>query len=59
MSGNLEELVALDGPGVRAALKGAYWQPSRAHCHAMQTRRDAYFSGTETGFRCCRDAPSP
>ncbi len=58
LSGNLEEMVARDGPGpMRPAMKGAYWQPSRNHCRAAQTAHDQYYHGTETGFRCCADAP--
>ncbi len=57
MAGNLEEFVAMDGPGpARPAMKGAYWQPSRNHCRAAQTKHDAYYHGMETGFRCCADA---
>lgn len=57
MSGNLEEMVARDGAGpLRAAMKGAYWQPSRNHCRAAQTKHDAHYGGIETGFRCCADA---
>lgn len=59
MAGNLEEMVARDGPGPTApAMKGAYWQPSRNHCRAAQTKHDAWYHGPETGFRCCADAPS-
>lgn len=59
MAGNLEEFVAMDvkGPPV-PAMKGAYWQPSRNFCRAAQTAHDRYYNGTETGFRCCSDAPS-
>lgn len=56
LAGNLEEMVARDGPGLRAAMKGAYWQPSKNHCRAAQTTHDAWYSGTETGFRCCSEA---
>lgn len=57
MSGNLEEMVARDGSGpMRAAMKGAYWQPSRNNCRAAQTGHDAHYGGVETGFRCCADA---
>jgi hypothetical protein len=57
LSGNLEEFVALDGPGpARPAMKGAYWQPSRNFCRAKQTAHDRYYNGTETGFRCCANA---
>jgi formylglycine-generating enzyme len=57
LAGNLEEFVALDGPGPkRPAMKGAYWQPSRNFCRAKQTAHDRYYNGTETGFRCCADA---
>jgi formylglycine-generating enzyme len=56
-AGNLEELVALDATAPpRAALKGAYWQPGRNTCRAVQTAHDAHYSGVETGFRCCADA---
>lgn len=58
MAGNLEEFVAIDGAGpARPAMKGAYWQPSRNFCRAAQTAHDRYYNGTETGFRCCSDAP--
>ena len=59
MAGNLEEFVAMDvkGPAV-PAMKGAYWQPSRNFCRAAQTAHDRYYNGTETGFRCCSDAPA-
>ncbi|MBK7581628.1 MAG: SUMF1/EgtB/PvdO family nonheme iron enzyme [Myxococcales bacterium] len=56
LSGNLEEVVARDGPGpTHLALKGAYWQPSRNHCRAAQYGHDAWYHGTETGYRCCSD----
>ncbi|HEY6726049.1 MAG TPA: SUMF1/EgtB/PvdO family nonheme iron enzyme [Polyangiaceae bacterium] len=56
LSGNLEEFVAIDGPGpARPAMKGAYWQPSRNFCRAAQTAHDRFYNGTETGFRCCSD----
>ena len=58
MAGNLEEMVARDGPGLTPAMKGAYWQPSRNHCRAAQTKHDAHYHGAETGFRCCADAPN-
>lgn len=58
MAGNLEEFVAIDGRGPpRPAMKGAYWQPGRNHCRAAQTAHDRFYNGTETGFRCCSDAP--
>ena len=60
LAGNLEEFVAMDGAGpARPAMKGAYWQPSRNFCRAKQTAHDRYYHGTETGFRCCADAPNP
>lgn len=56
MAGNLEEMVAKDGPGpLELRMKGAYWQPSHNNCRAAQGKHDAYYSGTETGFRCCSD----
>ncbi len=58
MAGNLEEFVAMDRVGPpQPAMKGAYWQPSRNFCRAAQTAHDRYYNGTETGFRCCSDAP--
>ena len=58
MAGNLEEFVAMDRLGPpQPAMKGAYWQPSRNFCRAAQTAHDRYYNGTETGFRCCSDAP--
>jgi len=58
LSGNLEEMVARDGPGpTRLAMKGAYWQPSKNHCRAGQYVHDPHYHGTETGFRCCADLP--
>lgn len=57
LAGNLEEWTTADGSSPpRPVLKGAYWQPGRNHCRAAQTAHDRYYSGTETGFRCCRDA---
>jgi hypothetical protein len=57
MAGNLEEMVARDGPGpLRTAMKGAYWQPSKNHCRAAQTSHDAWYGGVETGYRCCAEA---
>jgi hypothetical protein len=56
LAGNLEEMVAMDGPGLRPAMKGAYWQPGRNHCRAAQTAHDAHYNGIETGFRCCSDS---
>ncbi len=56
LSGNLEEFVQRDDVLPEApAMKGAYWQPGRNHCRAAQTAHDAYYNGTETGFRCCAD----
>lgn len=56
MAGNLEEFVAMDVRGApRPAMKGAYWQPGRSHCRAAQTAHDAFYRGTETGFRCCSE----
>jgi formylglycine-generating enzyme len=58
MAGNLEEFVAMDRQGPpQPAMKGAYWQPSRNFCRAAQTAHDKFYNGTETGFRCCSDAP--
>jgi sulfatase modifying factor 1 len=56
LAGNLEEFVAMDVRGPpRPAMKGAYWQPGRNDCRAAQTAHDAFYNGTETGFRCCAE----
>jgi len=58
LTGNLEEFVTIDkSRPPRPAMKGAYWQPGRNHCRAAQTAHDRFYKGTETGFRCCADAP--
>lgn len=58
LAGNLEEFVTIDGSTpARPAMKGSYWQPGRNFCRAAQTAHDMYYNGTETGFRCCSDAP--
>ena len=56
MSGNVEEFV-LDRNGV-AERRGGYWQPGANHCRASQPHQDPNYSGVETGFRCCADAPA-
>ncbi len=59
LSGNLEEFVAREEPGSdKPVMKGAYWQPSRNACRSRQTVHGPYYQGTETGFRCCSDAPT-
>ena len=59
LAGNLEEFVTIDNSTPpRPAMKGAYWQPGRNHCRAAQTAHDRWYNGTETGFRCCSDAPN-
>ena len=58
LAGNLEEFVTIDrSTPARPAMKGSYWQPGRNFCRAAQTAHDMYYNGTETGFRCCSDAP--
>ena len=58
LAGNLEEFVTIDRTTpARPAMKGSYWQPGRNFCRAAQTAHDMYYNGTETGFRCCSDAP--
>jgi hypothetical protein len=58
LAGNLEEFVTIDGSSPpRPAMKGAYWQPGRNFCRAAQTAHDNLYRGTETGFRCCSEAP--
>ncbi len=60
MAGNVDEWATLDGAPVatRAVMKGSWWLPGRHACRAHQAGHDAYYQGTESGTRCCKDAPT-
>jgi hypothetical protein len=61
MSGNIQEWTTLDGagPGQRELLKGSWWIPGQNTCRATQPGHGATYGGTETGYRCCKDAAAP
>ena len=58
MAGNVAEWVSVDGvaPGSVVVQKGAWWHPGKHACRDAQAGHDKYYHGTETGFRCCKDA---
>ena len=58
MAGNVAEWVSVDGvePGSLVVQKGAWWHPGKHACRDAQAGHDKYYKGTETGFRCCKDA---
>lgn len=58
MSGNVQEWTTLDGaaPGARELLKGSWWIPGQNACRSTQPGHGASYGGTETGYRCCKDA---
>jgi hypothetical protein len=58
MAGNVAEWVSVDGveAGTEVVQKGAWWHPGKQACRAAQAGHDKFYKGTETGFRCCKDA---
>jgi Sulfatase-modifying factor enzyme 1 len=60
MAGNVAEWVTVDGtlPGSVVVQKGNWWQPGKHACRDAQAGHDKFYYGTETGFRCCKDAPN-
>ena len=55
LAGNLEEWTVASSKHEHATLlKGSWWLPGRSTCRAANGGHDAYYQGTETGFRCCR-----
>jgi formylglycine-generating enzyme required for sulfatase activity len=60
MAGNVDEWATVDGakPGSREVMKGSWWLPGRHACRSFQGGHGAYYAGTETGVRCCKDAPA-
>jgi sulfatase modifying factor 1 len=59
MAGNVDEWATVDGApaGSREVMKGSWWLPGRHACRSFQGGHGAYYGGTETGVRCCKDAP--
>jgi sulfatase modifying factor 1 len=58
MAGNVDEWATVDGapPGTREVMKGSWWLPGRHACRSFQGGHGAYYGGTESGARCCKDA---
>lgn len=55
MAGNLEEWTTASSKHEHLTLlKGSWWLPGRSTCRAANGGHDAYYHGTETGFRCCK-----
>jgi sulfatase modifying factor 1 len=61
MAGNVDEWATVDGAprGTREVMKGSWWLPGRHACRSFQGGHGAFYGGTETGVRCCKDATSP
>jgi sulfatase-modifying factor enzyme 1 len=59
MAGNVDEWATVDGlpRGKREVMKGSWWLPGRHACRAGQGGHGAWYGGTESGARCCTDAP--
>jgi hypothetical protein len=59
MAGNVDEWATVDGAprGAREVMKGSWWLPGRHNCRAFQGGHGANYGGTESGVRCCKDAP--
>jgi len=58
MSGNVDEWTTIEGlpRGTREVMHGSWWMPGRNVCRAYQGGHGAYYEGTESGSRCCKDA---
>jgi hypothetical protein len=58
MSGNVDEWTTIEGlpRGTREVMHGSWWMPGRNVCRAYQGGHGAYYEGTESGARCCKDA---
>ncbi len=58
MAGNVAEWVSVDGfsDGRLVVQKGNWWQPGKHACRDAQGGHDKFYKGTETGYRCCKDA---
>jgi formylglycine-generating enzyme required for sulfatase activity len=59
MAGNVDEWATVEGAprGQREVMKGSWWLPGRHACRSFQGGHGAMYAGTETGARCCKDAP--
>ena len=59
MAGNVDEWATVDGAprGTREVMKGSWWLPGRHACRSAQGGHGANYGGTESGVRCCKDAP--
>lgn len=44
-------------PGGKTVMKGAWWLPGKHACRDVQRGHNGVYAGTETGVRCCKDAP--
>jgi formylglycine-generating enzyme len=60
MSGNVDEWATVDGAprGAREVMKGSWWMPGRHACRQFQGGHGSGYGGTESGVRCCKDAPA-
>ncbi len=59
MAGNLEEWVVRDRHTLHTRttlLKGSWWLKGRHTCRATNGGHEDWYQGTETGYRCCKDA---
>lgn len=58
MVGNVDEWTYMDGfvKPWRAALKGGWWLAGRNNCRAATTGHDEFYSGPQSGVRCCASA---
>ena len=59
MAGNVDEWATVDGApkGTREVMKGSWWMPGRNSCRSFQGGHGASYGGTESGVRCCKNAP--
>jgi len=58
MAGNVDEWTTIEGlpRGSREVMHGSWWMPGRNVCRAYQGGHGAFYEGTESGSRCCKDA---
>ncbi|MGH7282223.1 MAG: formylglycine-generating enzyme family protein [Polyangiaceae bacterium] len=59
MAGNVAEWVTDTHAPKKSqtVMKGAWWLPGKHACRDVQRGHNAIYAGTETGVRCCKDAP--
>ncbi len=60
MAGNVDEWTTIEGAprGAREVMHGSWWMPGRNSCRSFQGGHGAFYEGTESGTRCCADAPA-